>query len=130
DLNSGPEERTLSGHDSVVMALTGDGRVVTGSSDGTVKVWDLNSGQEQRTLSGHGSGVMALALTGDGRVVSGSLDGTVKVWDLNSGSCLATLLLDSSSRSLDAKVGSDGITLVVGEASGAVSCFLLVLPCE
>ena len=55
-------------------------------------------------------------------------DGTVKVWDLNSGSCLATVLLDSSPRSLDAKVGSDGITLVVGEASGAVSCFRLVLP--
>ena len=36
------------------LALTGDGRVVSGSADGTVKVWDLNSGQEQRTLSGHG----------------------------------------------------------------------------
>ena len=79
--------RTLSGHGGWVMALalTGDGRVVSGSDDGTVKVWDLNSGQEERTLSGHGGGVMALALTGDGRVVSGSYDGTVKVWDLNSG---------------------------------------------
>ena len=79
--------RTLSGHGGGVnaLALTGDGRVVSGSSDGTVKVWDLNSGQEERTLSGHGGGVKALALTGDGRVVSGSSDGTVKVWDLNSG---------------------------------------------
>ena len=83
-----------------------------------------------RTLSGHGRRVGALALTGDGRVVSGSSDGTVKVWDLNSGSCLATLLLDSSIESLDVKAGSDGITLVVGEPSGAVSCFRLVLPCE
>jgi WD40 repeat protein len=95
-----------------------------------VKVWDLNSGHEERTLSGHGGGVMALALTGDGRVVSGSGDGTVKVWDLESGSCLATVPLDSSPRSLDVKVGADGITLVVGESSGAVSCFRLVLPCE
>ena len=56
DLNSGQEQRTLSGHGGVVnaLALTGDGRVVSGSDDGTVKVWDLNSGQEQRTLSGHG----------------------------------------------------------------------------
>ena len=110
------------------LALTGDGRVVSGSDDGTVTVWDLASGQEERTLSGHDGGVWALALTGDGRVVSGSDDGTVKVWDLNSGSCLATVLLDSSARSLDVKVGADGITLVVGEASGAVSCFRLVLP--
>src|SRR5271166_1405337 len=124
--------RTLSGHDDWVnaLAMTGDGRVVSGSDDRTVKVWDLASGHEQRTLSGHGGGVNALAMTGDGRVVSGSFDGTVKVWDLNSGSCLATLLLDSYPRSLDVKAGSDGITLVVGEASGAVSCFRLVLPCE
>ena len=130
DLNSGQEQRTLSGHGDGVrgLALTGDGRVVSGSKDGTVKVWDLNSGQEQRTLSGHGGGVNALALTGDGRVISGSDDGTLKVWDLNSGSCLATVSLDSIPQSLDAKVGADGITLVVGEASGAVSCFRLVLP--
>ncbi len=123
--------RTLSGHGGWVRALavTRDGRVVSGSYDRTVKVWGLNSGQEQRTLLGHGDWVWALALTGDGRVGSGSNDGTVKVWDLNSGSCLATVPLDSSPRSLDAKVGSDGITLVVGEASGAVSCFRLVLPC-
>ena len=48
DLNSGQEERTLSGHVRGVKALvlTGDGRVVPGSEDGTVKVWDLNSGRK------------------------------------------------------------------------------------
>src|SRR5271157_3016782 len=85
--------RTLSGHGGWVsaVALTGDGRVVSGSYDGTVKVWDLNSGQEERTLSGHSDWVDALALTGDGRVVTGSDDGTVKVWDLNSGQEQRTL---------------------------------------
>ena len=50
DLNSGEEQRTLSGHGGEVraLAMTGDGRVVSGSSDRTVKVWDLDSGQEQR----------------------------------------------------------------------------------
>ena len=52
----------------------------------------------------------------------------MKVWNLDSGSCLATVLLDSSPRSLDVKAGSDGTTLDVGESSGAVSCFRLVLP--
>ena len=85
--------RTLSEHGDGVnaLAVTGDGRVVSGSSDGTVKVWDLNSGQEERTLSGHGGGVRALAMMGDGRVVSGSDDCTVKVWDLNSGQEQRTL---------------------------------------
>ena len=66
DLNSGQEQRTLSGHGGGVkaLALTGDGRVVSGSSDGTVKVWDLNSGQEERTLSGHGGWVECVGVDG------------------------------------------------------------------
>jgi WD40 repeat protein len=108
--------------------MTGEGRVVSGSSDGTLKVWDLATGQNLRTLSGHDDAVRALAVTGEGRVVSASEDGTVKVWDLSREACLATLPFDSSPMSLAVEGGPEGTTLAVGEDSGAISCFRLILP--
>ena len=75
------------------VAVTPDGkRVVSGSEDRTLKVWDLESGQVLQTLSGHGDWVRAVAVTPDGqRAVSGSRDDTLKVWDLASGKELQTL---------------------------------------
>jgi WD40 repeat protein len=74
------------------LAVTPDGkRVVSGSSDNTLKVWGLESGQCIVTLKGHSRDVNVLALTPGGeRLVSGSDDSTLKVWDLLSGHCLAT----------------------------------------
>ncbi|WP_437975744.1 WD40 repeat domain-containing protein [Sorangium sp. So ce295] len=85
----GPLLRTLTGHSGAVhsVALTPDGRrIVSGSSDHTVKVWDLASGAEIMTLTGHGDAVKAVAVTPDGLgVLSGSTDGTLTLWDLQSG---------------------------------------------
>ncbi|MCB9000328.1 MAG: hypothetical protein H6540_09755, partial [Bacteroidales bacterium] len=76
--------RTLTGHSGGVrsVALSADGsRVVSGSDDNTLKVWDMASGEELRTLTGHSGGVRSVALSADGsRVVSGSDDNTLKVW--------------------------------------------------
>ncbi|NEP22897.1 hypothetical protein [Moorena sp. SIO3I6] len=86
---NGPLLSTLSGHgDSVnAVAVTPDGtKVISGSSDHTVKVWDLNTGAEIRTLTGHTSPVNAVAVTPDGtRVISGASDNTVRVWNLATG---------------------------------------------
>jgi WD40 repeat protein len=75
------------------VAVTPDGgRVVSGSLDNTLRVWDLESGETLRTLQGQTSSVTAVALTPDGgRVVSGSWDNTLRVWDLESGETLRTL---------------------------------------
>ena len=66
------------------MAVTPDGtRAVSGSGDGTVRVWDLVAGREQAVLAGHRGQVFAVALTPDGtRAVSGGEDAWVRVWDL------------------------------------------------
>ena len=79
---------TLTGHTDWVETVTAlpDGRVVSGDSDGILKVWDLNNPEGERciaTLTGHISGVTVLAALPDGRVVSGACDSTLKVWDLN-----------------------------------------------
>src|SRR6476620_172543 len=81
--------RTLEDHTSLVnaVAVTTDGkRVISGSADKTIKVWDLTTGKELLTLKGHGYSVNAVAVTVDGkRVISGSWDNTIKVWDLATG---------------------------------------------
>ncbi len=71
------------------IAYSPDGsRIVSGSSDKTIKIWDANTGAEIRTLSGHTFGVNSVSYSPDGnRIVSGSgyWDNTIKIWDANTG---------------------------------------------
>jgi len=86
---------TLTGHDSYVtsVAFSPDGqRIVSGSADKTVKIWDANSGEELQTLTGHDDDGWSVAFSPDGqRLVSGSADYSAKIWDANTGEKLRTL---------------------------------------
>jgi WD40 repeat protein len=83
---------TLNGHCSCenAVAITKDGLAVSGSYNGTLRVWDLSLGECLRTLDGRDR-VTAVAVTADGRAVSGSGDGTIQVWHLATGDCQLTL---------------------------------------
>jgi WD40 repeat protein len=87
--------RRADGHTDAVRAcaVTPDGRrMLSGSADRTLKVWDLPTGRLVATLEGHADAVLACAVTPDGRrAISGSADRTLKVWDLPSGRVTATL---------------------------------------
>jgi WD40 repeat protein len=78
----------LTAHADAVISVSfsADGkRVVSGSQDRTVKVWDAQTGQETLTLKGHSEPVWSVSFSPDGkRIVSGSLDDTLKVWDISS----------------------------------------------
>jgi WD40 repeat protein len=78
--------RSLVGHTGVVrcLAFSGDGRrLVSGSDDRTVRLWDVPTGALMATLRGHTARVNAVVfLAGDRYVVSGSDDRTAQVWDL------------------------------------------------
>ena len=71
------------------LAMFPDGRVVSGSYDGRLRVWDAESGQTLQTLEGP-TGINAVAVLDSRRVVSG-YDGTLRVWDVVSGQALLTL---------------------------------------
>ena len=59
-------------------------KLITGSMDSTLKVWDWRRGKCIKTLSGHTEGVVCLNF--DSNVLaSGSVDSTIKVWNLRTG---------------------------------------------
>jgi WD40 repeat protein len=72
--------RTLSGHSSSVraVAVTGDStRVISGSYDNTVKVWNLETGEVIATFSGEGA-ILSGAVAPDGlTIVAGDAAGVV-----------------------------------------------------
>ncbi len=73
------------GHDGRIraVAFSPDGtRLVSGSRNWAIKLWDVCSGEEVATLRGHEGVIRSVAFSPDGtRVVSGSDDGTIKLWD-------------------------------------------------
>uniref|UniRef100_V9KVD6 Vegetative incompatibility protein HET-E-1-like protein n=1 Tax=Callorhinchus milii TaxID=7868 RepID=V9KVD6_CALMI len=95
--NTGFARRCLSGHhDIVTCVLLHEDRIVSGSRDTTVKVWDVTTDAEVYNLGGHTEGVTSLAIAPhnpssptDPQTVtllaSGSTDSNVLIWCLNSG---------------------------------------------
>ena len=69
------------------LAFSPDGtRLVSGSYDHVVKLWDMTTGQTTHTLEGHTGPVFSVAFSPDGtRIASASLDGSVKLWDADTG---------------------------------------------
>ncbi|GMS96152.1 hypothetical protein PENTCL1PPCAC_18327, partial [Pristionchus entomophagus] len=79
--------RTLYGHKEGVVCVQLDGdRVVSGSTDTTIRCWDLQEEDAGRgllghTLNGHSETVRCLHLVKN-RLASGSNDFTIKIWNM------------------------------------------------
>jgi WD40 repeat protein len=87
--------KTLEGHLGAVssVAFSPDGkRVVSGSGDHTVRLWDINTGSLLQTFKDHTNWVRSVAFSPDGKeVASGSDDNMVKLWNTDTGALLQTL---------------------------------------
>lgn len=66
-------------------------RVVSGSRDATLRVWDIVHGRCLHTLVGHLAAVRCVQYDGK-LVVSGAYDYNVKVWNPETEECLHTLV--------------------------------------
>jgi WD40 repeat protein/serine/threonine protein kinase len=87
--------QTLRGNDTRVrcVAISPDGkRLVSGSLDTKLKVWDADTGQVVLSFKAHILPAYCVAISPDGkRLVSGSQDKTLKVWDADKGQELLIL---------------------------------------
>jgi WD40 repeat protein len=115
----GPLIRTIEvGSPVNAMAMVDSRRAVSGSYDGTLRVWDLETGQTLRTLEGHTASVKAVAVVNSRSAVSGSYDGTLRVWDLETGQTLRTL--EGHTASVWAVAVVDGRRAVSGSDDGTL----------
>jgi small GTP-binding protein len=74
-------------------AFSVDGkRLLTGGSDGSVRLWDAETGRCLQVLKGHTNMIWGVDLNADQSLaLSASQDETLRLWDLGTGRCLRVL---------------------------------------
>jgi WD40 repeat protein len=137
DLATLQPNSTLTGHMDAVYAVVvtshGD-RIVSGSLDGTVKLWSMADGALESTLAGSMTSVTSVAVSSDGQhIVSGGSDslgqGSLEVWNLDDGSLVRTLPVADDEGHLSnvrsVALSPDGQYIVSGELLGTIKIWRL-----
>jgi len=95
------------------------GRLVSGSYDNTLRVWEAESGRCLLTLVGHQDLVTSCAWSPDGRRLVSGARGNLRVWEAESGRCLLTLE-GHQSWVLSCAWSPDGRRLVTGSGDNTL----------
>ncbi|KAF5331505.1 hypothetical protein D9758_018599 [Tetrapyrgos nigripes] len=99
------------------ISVSPDGtRIVSGSEDGTVRIWDAQTGTAiGEPLQGHEYWVQSVAFSPDGaRIVSGSRDRTVRIWDAQTGTAIGEPLQGHEDWVQSVAFSPDGARIVSG----------------
>ncbi len=67
-------------------------RILSGSGDNTINIWNAQTGNIIKTIQGHTKSVLTVCYSSDGkRIISGSGDKTIKIWNAQTGNIIKTL---------------------------------------
>lgn len=106
------------------VAFSPDGtRIVSGTGDNTVRVWDALSGTEvlSSPFRGHSGAVISVAFSPDSSsIVSGSMDETVRIWNVKSGTEVLPPLLGHGDMVNSVAFSPDGNRIVSGSDDATV----------
>ena len=110
-MNKGETLRLLTnGHKyaiSVVLSIPND-RLLSGSTDSNIVLWDVNTGNIIRFLIGHRNIILSFLLLPDGSLASSSSDNSIRIWNLDTGTTMRTNSVECMT------LLNDGITLISG----------------
>jgi phospholipase A-2-activating protein len=83
--NDGNPVKMYEGHSSLVnmVAQIDDKTLLSGSWDGTAKVWNIETAECIKTLEGN-SHAVAIFVAPNGNIITGSQDKTIRIWNKNS----------------------------------------------
>jgi len=97
-----------------------DEYVVSGSKEGSIKLWDIHKQRSIKTFTGHTNSVNSVCFSPDGKyILSGSLDATIKLWDIQTGKCVRTFEAHKSSVN-SVCFSSDGKFAISGSSDGTI----------
>jgi hypothetical protein len=122
-VGNGKKVGELKGHFGPIsdLSYSSDGRViVTGSSDGTIKLWDADKTKELSVIAAIDSSISSVAYHPVRRVVAaGSHDKIVRIWDARTNRIINTIT-DHKEAILDVSFSSNGLLLLTLSVDGDI----------
>lgn len=117
DVNTGRKVASIELSDAVFVAVFAvDNKLLTGSFDGTVRIWDIDTAEEILRMQ-HDNGVITAEITSDGKLIaSGSFDDTARIWDVSNGQEISRMQHDDVVR--DVAFSPDGKQIISGSDDG------------
>ncbi|KAG2128625.1 WD40-repeat-containing domain protein [Suillus bovinus] len=116
--------RTFEDHEATVQAVAvfpDKRRMVTGSEDNTLRLWDLKTGAVLKKMKGHSGGVWALTVSRDGQIIaSGDGNGELTAWHGETGESFIQPIKAHSKQITSVDFSPDGTVLATGSHDDTV----------
>jgi WD40 repeat protein len=108
--------RAFEDHEGIVEAVAvfpDRRRMITGSGDKTLRIWDLETGVVLKKMEGHSSWVCSLAVSRDGQMIaSGDTSGELIAWHGETGESLTKPIKAHSDRIYTVDFSPDGTSVL------------------